>query len=116
VLNINSAAVDALFAALANPTRRAVLGLLLTGDCTAGEIAAQFDMARPSVSEHVAVLVKRGLVSEHREGRHIRYRLEAEPLLGVSEWLVPFENHWRQHLNTLHRLLDEDLPKGTPRD
>lgn len=107
----NTTAADDLFAALANPTRRAVLSMLLTGDRAAGEIAAHFEMARPSVSEHLSLLVKRGLISEHRYGRNIRYRLEAEPLLAVSQWLAPFESHWRQHLESLHRLLDEELPR-----
>lgn len=98
---------DRLFAALANPVRREVLSRLLRGDSTAGEIAAHFDMARPSVSEHLTILQKCGLISGHRDGRFLRYRLEAAPLLAVSEWLSPFENHWREHLNELRRILTE---------
>ncbi|MGZ4660967.1 MAG: ArsR/SmtB family transcription factor [Arthrobacter sp.] len=97
---------DLLFSALANPTRRDILFLLLRGSRTAGEIAEQFDMARPSVSEHMKVLLDRRLVSEQRDGRAIRYTLTPEPLADVASWLSPFEMFWRGRLKDLNTTLD----------
>ncbi|MGO4227466.1 ArsR/SmtB family transcription factor [Arthrobacter sp. YAF34] len=97
---------DLLFGALANPTRRDILFLLLGGPRTAGEIAEQFDMARPSVSEHLRVLLDRRLVAEQRDGRTIRYTLTPEPLADVASWLSPFETFWRGRLKDLNTTLD----------
>ena len=93
---------DLLFGALANPTRRDILTLLLEGPRTAGEIAERYDMARPSVSEHLRVLLDRNLVSEERRGRTIRYLLTPEPLADVASWLSPFEKFWRARLKDLN--------------
>lgn len=97
---------DLLFGALANPTRRDILLLLLERPRTAGEIAERYDMARPSVSEHLKVLLDRGLVSEERSGRTIRYSLTPEPLAAVASWLSPFEKFWRARLKDLHNTLE----------
>jgi DNA-binding transcriptional ArsR family regulator len=97
---------DLLFGALANPTRRDILHLLLEGPRSAGEIAEQFNMARPSVSEHMKILLDRDLVSEERDGRTIQYTLTPEPLTDVSSWLSPFEAFWRSRLKTLNSTLD----------
>jgi DNA-binding transcriptional ArsR family regulator len=95
------------FAALANPTRRELMRLLLDGPQPVAEMAARFDMARPSVSEHLRVLREAGLVSESRAGRQRYYRLEAAPLRELSEWLHPYERFWREKLAGLRELLDE---------
>ena len=71
-----------------------------------GRIAERFEMARPSVSEHLKVLLERNLVSEERVGRTIRYRLTPEPLADVSSWLSPFEAFWRTRLKSLSTTLD----------
>jgi DNA-binding transcriptional ArsR family regulator len=97
------------FAALANPTRRGLLGLLRErGPLPVQELASHFDMARPSVSEHLKVLKDAGLVRERRDGRQRYYRLEAEALLAVSDWLTPYERFWREKLAGLRTLLDEE--------
>lgn len=80
--------------------------LLLAGPRTAGEIAEQYDMARPSVSEHLKVLLDRNLVSEERRGRTIRYLVTPEPLAEVATWLSPFEEFWRGRLKDLNRTLE----------
>lgn len=80
--------------------------LLLEGPCSAGEIAEQYDMARPSVSEHLKVLLDRGLVSEQRSGRTIYYVLTPEPLAEVGAWLSPFEKFWRERLKNLKYTLE----------
>ncbi|WP_131739266.1 ArsR/SmtB family transcription factor [Actinomadura roseirufa] len=96
------------FAALASPVRRELTALLLDGPRSAGDLAAHFDMSRPSVSEHLRVLREAGLVSERRSGRLRLYRLEAEPLREISHWLGPYERFWRSRLAGLRDLLDEE--------
>lgn len=99
---------DALFAALASPARRRLLELLLReGDQPAGRLAERFDMSRPSVSEHLKVLRDAGLVAEARQGRERHYRLEAEPLMQLRDWLSPYERFWRERLAALGTVLDE---------
>ncbi|WP_306318578.1 MULTISPECIES: metalloregulator ArsR/SmtB family transcription factor [unclassified Streptomyces] len=98
---------DRIFGALANGTRREVLRLLREhGPQPAGAIADRFDMARPSLSEHLKVLRDAGLVSEERSGRQRIYRLEAAPLADVQDWLHPYERFWRKKLSALSDVLD----------
>jgi DNA-binding transcriptional ArsR family regulator len=103
---------DRLFGALANPTRRDILDLLLAGDRAAGEIAARFDMSRPSVSEHLRALREAGLVTERADGRHVRYGSAPEPLLAVRDWLAPHERFWRERLTRMRSILAA-LPDDT---
>ncbi|MGI5148934.1 metalloregulator ArsR/SmtB family transcription factor [Plantactinospora sp. CA-294935] len=95
------------FTAVANPTRRQLLGLLLDrGERPVQELADHFDMRRPSLSEHLRVLKDAGLVVEHRAGRQRLYSLRPEPLRDVAEWLTPYERFWREKLAGLRDLLD----------
>jgi DNA-binding transcriptional ArsR family regulator len=97
------------FAAVASPARRQLLGLLLEhGPLPVQDLAAHFAMRRPSVSEHLRVLKDAGLVSERRTGRQRYYHLEPQPLQEVSQWLSPYERFWRQKLSGLRELLDAD--------
>ncbi|EID10586.1 ArsR family transcriptional regulator [Mycobacterium xenopi RIVM700367] len=98
---------DVVFAALANPTRRDILDMLLGGERTVISIAERFDMARPSVSEHLKVLRDCGLVAEDKQGRFRRYRVNPEPLRQISAWLSPYERFWRERLAALADVLDE---------
>ncbi|HJP76197.1 MAG TPA: metalloregulator ArsR/SmtB family transcription factor [Pseudonocardiaceae bacterium] len=100
-------ATDRLFGALANPTRRDVLDLLLSGPRTVADIAAHFDMARPSVSEHLKVLKDGGLVAENRQGRFRYYAVEPAPLHELGEWLRPYERFWRERLAAMAELIDQ---------
>lgn len=105
------------FGALANPVRRQILTALRDTPLPAGELAALFELSRPAVSEHLQVLRDARLVSERRDGRRRIYRLEAEPLAEIDEWLHPFEKYWRGRLRTLASVLDEldtSDPKETP--
>jgi DNA-binding transcriptional ArsR family regulator len=95
------------FGALANPTRRELLRLLLDGPQPVARMAARFEMARPSISEHLRVLRDAGLVSERRAGRQRFYQLEPAPLRELSEWLSPYERFWRTKLANLRELLDD---------
>ena len=99
--------VDAVLSALANPTRREILERLIHGESTVQGIAERFDMARPSVSEHLRVLREAGLVVDERRGRHRCYRLTPEPLLMLQSWLHPYERFWRDRLLDLGTVLDE---------
>lgn len=101
------ARTDDVFAALASPARREVLRLLLDGPRTAGDVAAHFDMRRPSVSEHLRVLREAGLVTERRAGRERRYQLEPQPLMEVRDWLDPYERFWKDRLKNLRDALED---------
>ena len=97
------------FAAMANPTRRQLLGLLLDhGPAPVQELANHFDMRRPSLSEHLKVLKDAGLVDERKTGRQRLYSLRPEPLREVAEWLTPYERFWRTKLTALRDLLDSE--------
>lgn len=87
---------DEVFAALASPARRRLLGLLLHGPQPVRALAAHFEMRRPSVSEHLRVLREAGLVSENKHGRQRYYHLELARLRAVKEWLNPYEQLWRE--------------------
>ena len=98
---------DIVFAALANPTRRDILDMLLGGERNVEALAERFDMARPSVSEHLKVLRDCGLVAEDKHGRFRHYRVNYEPLQEISAWLSPHERYWRERLTALGDVLDE---------
>lgn len=108
-----SSATDGVFAALANPTRREVLDLLLAGPQPVSGIAARFDMARPSVSEHLRVLRDAGLVTETRAGRQRLYAVSAQPLAELRDWLTPYERFWRSALSDLAGYLNEGAAEAT---
>ena len=86
------------FAAVADPTRRAVLDLLLLGDSSAGEIAGHFRISRPAISKHLRLLRRAMLVRQTRRGRHLFYRLNPLPLAEVHAWLEPYYRYWSQKL------------------
>jgi Predicted transcriptional regulators len=96
------------FAALASPVRRRILSLLLEGPRPVQDIAAHFDMRRPSVSEHLKVLRVSGLVTEDKQGRRRYYALRPAPLQEVSEWLSPYERFWRARMAALRDVLDAE--------
>ena len=99
--------LDEVFGALANPTRRDILDALLAGEQTAGDLAAQFDMARPSVSEHLRALREAGLIIERQDGRRRFYRVTAEPMAELIDWLTPYERFWRDRLTALGDVLEQ---------
>ncbi|MFL6053298.1 MAG: ArsR/SmtB family transcription factor [Actinoallomurus sp.] len=102
-------AEDDIFAALASPARRQLLGLLLDrGPLPVQELASHFSMRRPSVSEHLKVLKDAGLVGERKSGRQRFYHLEPEPLREVA----PYERFWREKLRGLRELLDAEAEPG----
>ena len=103
---LKSGPLDEVFGALANPTRRDILDALLGGEHTAGDLAGRFDMARPSVSEHLRALREAGLVEERQEGRHRFYRVTGEPMAELIDWLTPYERFWSDRMIALGGVLD----------
>lgn len=98
--------VDA-FHALSNPIRRRLLTLLAEAPRNAGSLAAEFDLSRPAISEHLQVLRRADLVREETRGRERHYTLNPAPLADVSDWLHPFERYWRDRLGTLAAHIEE---------
>ena len=101
-------AVDQLsivFGALADPTRRAILARLTTGDANVAELAAPFDISQPAVSKHLKVLEEAGLISRHREATARLSHLEAAPLREATQWLVTYHEYWDESFDRLDALL-----------
>jgi len=95
------------FAALADPTRRAILARLADGDATVGELAAPFDTSLPNVSKHLRVLQRAGLVEQGREAQWRPCRLQAEPLHDVAAWIGQYRRHWEESFERLDAFLKE---------
>lgn len=93
------------FGAISHPARRRMLDLLATSDCPVKALAANFDMTRPAVSQHLRILLDAGLVTEQRHGRERRYRLAPERLAPVRDWLSHYERFWDDHFSRLERQL-----------
>jgi DNA-binding transcriptional ArsR family regulator len=102
--------LDATFAALADPTRRAILTRLAAGEATVGELAAPFAMSQPAVSKHLKVLERAGLVSRGRDAQRRPVRLEAAPLEAATAWLESYRAYWEESYQRLENLLT-DLQK-----
>ena len=95
-------------AALTDPTRRRIVELLADGEVAAGELAAEFAISRPAVSQHLAVLRDAGLVSVRAEGQRRLYSLDAAPLAELDAWLTPYRKFWANHLDAL----DTEIRRG----
>jgi DNA-binding transcriptional ArsR family regulator len=99
--------LDATFAALADPTRRAILARLATGELSVTELAEPFTMSQPAISKHLKVLERAGLVSRGRDAQRRPVRLEAKPLADATEWLERYRQFWEATFKRLDTLLDE---------
>lgn len=110
---VASDTLDATFAALADPTRRAILARLAAGDATVTELAAPFAMSQPAVSKHLRVLERAGLISRSRDAQRRPCRLVAEPLKTATDWLADYRDYWEASYRKLDALLD-DLQDGRP--
>src|SRR6201981_3233475 len=95
------------YAALADPTRRAILARLAAGEATVGELAEPFSMTQPAVSKHLKVLEKAGLISRGRDAQRRPRRLEAKPLAEANEWLERYREFWEGNFQRLDALLHE---------
>lgn len=102
------------FAALADPTRRAILARLALGETSVTELAKPFEMSMPAVSKHLKVLERAGLISRGREAQWRPCRLDAGPLKDAASWLDEYRRFWSAHVDALERHLDRmdrSLPK-----
>src|SRR5689334_24360516 len=97
--------LDTTFAALADPTRRAILARLIERDYAVGELAQPFDMSLPAVSKHLSVLERAGLVRRERISRIVRCRLQAQPMQDAARWLDKYQRFWTEKLDALDRYL-----------
>lgn len=95
------------FAAIGDPTRRAVLDMLSRGEMAAGDIAAPFRISRPGISRHLHVLRKAGLVSARRKGREQIYRLRPEPLREAYDWIEHYKGFWNTKMLALGEYLSQ---------
>ncbi len=102
------AVLDRVFAALSDPTRRAMLRRLASGAHTVGQLAEPFDMSFAAAAKHVKVLEGAGLLSRTIEGRSHRCRIEAEPLAAADRWLAYYQRFWSMRLDDLERALTRD--------
>src|SRR5579863_1162236 len=99
--------LSATFAALADPTRRAILARLVTGEATVTELAEPFEISLPAISRHLKVLERAGLIARGREAQWRPRTLRAEPLKDAAEWLERYRGFWEQSLDRLEEHLAE---------
>ena len=106
------------FAALADPTRRAILARLSKGEATVGELAAPFELSLPAISKHLKVLQRAGLIEQGRQAQWRPCRLTPEPLRDVSEWIGQYRRHWEARFERIDAYLRElqDQDKEQPDD
>ena len=99
------------FAALADPTRRAILARLAVGECSVTQLAEPFEMSLPAVSKHLRVLERAGLIARGREAQWRPCRIEARPLKDVADWTERYRNLWEQRLDRLDNYLQQMTSK-----
>src|SRR5579863_4204973 len=99
--------LSATFAALADPTRRAILGRLASGEASVTQLAAPFEMSMPAVSKHLKVLERAGLIARGREAQWRPCRLEAGPLKEAADWVEEYRRFWEQSFDRLDEYLRE---------
>jgi DNA-binding transcriptional ArsR family regulator len=104
------------FAALADPTRRAILARLADGEATVTQIAAPFDMSLPGVSKHLRVLQRAGLIEQGRDAQWRPCRLDAEPLRDVAAWVGQYRRFWEESFDRLDDYLRQLQAKESKRD
>ena len=107
--------LSATFAALADPTRRAILARLVSGECSVTELAKPFDMSLPAVSKHLRVLERAGLIAKQRDAQWRRCRIEAGPLMEVANWTERYRHIWEGRLDRLDAYLSKMRAKKEKR-
>ena len=107
--------LDRTFAALADPTRRAILRRLASGEATVTELSTPFAMTQPAVSKHLKVLERAGLIERGRERQWRPARLQAEPLRAVAEWTLEYREFWEERYDRLDEYLEELQGRGDER-
>jgi DNA-binding transcriptional ArsR family regulator len=112
MVKYSSHPLDRTFAALSDPTRRAILARLARGNASVTELAAPFAMSLPAISKHLRVLEQAGLVERTKDGRVHRLRLMAQPLHEAAAWIAHYQQFWDQQLAALADYLHEGDPKA----
>ena len=108
--------MESVFDIIAEPSRRAILSLLVSSEQSVGDIEYQLSMPQPTVSKHLRVLREAGFVEATVDAQRRLYRLKPEPLEEVDAWLAPFRRFWSAHVDALERHLDRmDQPTPTKR-
>jgi DNA-binding transcriptional ArsR family regulator len=110
----SSIRLDTTFAALADPTRRAILARLAKGEASVTDLAEPFAMSQPAISKHLKVLERAGLISRGRDAQRRPRRLEARPLRDATRWLENYRQFWGTQFQRLDALL-HDLQTGGPK-
>jgi len=108
----NTQAVDQSFAALAHPVRRGIVERLLDGEMTVGEIAAPYDMKKPTISRHLKVLENAGLITREIDGRQHHCRLCRDGLQELQSWIERYDRFWNRQLDRLGQFLEQE-PTGS---
>jgi len=103
----------AVLEAIAEPTRRRILDAVRGGECSVGDLVERVGMHQPGVSRHLKVLRDAGLVSVRRDAQRRLYRLRAQPLHELDDWLEPFRTEWAQNLDALERHLERSATPAT---
>lgn len=106
-MNAQPDPLTATFAALADPTRRAILSRLSQGECSVSELAQPFEMSMPGVSKHLRVLERAGLIAQRRDAQWRRCRIQAGPLQDVAEWAEKYRTLWEERLDRLDSYLEQ---------
>lgn len=107
----HSRRLDSAFAALADPTRRAILSRLAKGEATVGELSKPFRMSQPAISKHLQVLERAGLISQAKAAQRRPRKLETKALAAAAEWIGSFEQFWSKSFDNLEQLLNESSPQ-----
>ena len=111
----SEARLDRTFAALADPTRRAILARLADGEATVMELAAPFDMSQPAITKHLKVLERAGLIARSRDAQRRPSRLVAAPMAEAQDWLATYRRFWEESFAALDAVLEEMKKTRGPR-
>jgi DNA-binding transcriptional ArsR family regulator len=107
-----AASLDAIFAALSDPTRRRILDLLTRAELRVTDLAKPFSISLPAISKHLRVLEKAGLIKRERDGRVHRLRLEAKPMRDAAAWIERYRGFWEGQFDALADYLERPQAKG----
>jgi DNA-binding transcriptional ArsR family regulator len=113
MVNYPSQPLDPVFAALADPTRRAILVRLLHGEATVTEVAEPFQTSLPAISRHIRKLEEAGLITRRKDGRTHHLGLAASPLKNAAQWLEQYQRFWESQLDSLEQFLREEGDEQT---
>ena len=112
-METNHSSLNTTFAALSDPTRRAILARLSLGEATVAELARPFALSQPAISKHLKVLETAGLIETGREAQRRPRRLKAERMKEIDEWIEPFRLLWERRFDNLERHLEQRTSKET---